>query len=111
MVVRAAGNDSSKLLGGKLLGEVARELLEVAAKHGKDLLGERNIQALVTKLTELLDAGLVRASKELGHRLDRGSLPPALAALLAAWARGEIAVLDPEDSKFKRLFAELAEAA
>jgi hypothetical protein len=52
---------------------------------------------------------LERAEKELGRRLTRQTLPATLAALTAAWLRGEISVIDPDAPLFKELFAQLAE--
>jgi hypothetical protein len=39
------------------------------------------------------------------------SLPDLLHNLVLAWARGEIATIDPENDNFRRLFAELSELA
>ena len=66
---------------------------------------------LTTQLEAVLNAGLARAEKELGTRLGLSAIPAVLGDLVAAWAIGNVATIDPDNQNFKRLFDELAERA
>ncbi|MFQ5787587.1 MAG: hypothetical protein ACE5H1_06350, partial [Thermodesulfobacteriota bacterium] len=101
----------SKLLAGATLAGVIHQLLGNVAIHGKTMIDGRSIETLLEKLVEVLTAGINRAEKELGTRIDIPSLPKVLSDLVTAWARGDITNIDPEDSNFKKLFAELSERA
>jgi hypothetical protein len=83
----------------------------VLALRGRDWIESGTVKQLTTQLAGAVSAGLVRAEKELGRRLDLPTLPSALGGVVAALVKGDSTVLDPEDPRFKELFAQLAEAA
>lgn len=110
-VLGAADGDQARLVAGSVLVDLVRKSLEAAAIVGVTLLDNHPIAGLAEKLTAVLSSGLARAQVELGRRLDLNTLPTVLSMLIEAWARGEIATIDPDDPNFKRLFAELADKA
>ena len=110
-VLRAAKGNQAGLVTGATMVAVVQELFAVFARRGLDAAADGAISQLEDKLVEVLNAGLARAEKELGRRLDLPTLPTTLAALVGAWLRGEAAVLDPDNPIFKELFAQLAERA
>ena len=69
------------------------------------------VDELVAELEQLLSAGLTRAENELGHTLALPALPEVIRLLVEAWATGNVGVIDPDNSNFKQLFAELAKSA
>jgi len=100
-----------RLLAGATLVEVARAVLAVVARYGMSFVENNTIKQLTDQLTETLSAGLERAAKELGRRMDQADLPEVLAALIRKLLRGEISNADPKSENFKKLFSELADAA
>jgi F0F1-type ATP synthase membrane subunit c/vacuolar-type H+-ATPase subunit K len=110
-VLRGSQATPLRLLGGKVLVDTIGETLRVIALRGRDLAETTNEQALVTKVSDTIAAGLARADLELGRRLDVTSLPVVLAGLVGAVAQGEIATIDADDPKLQEVFVVLAEAA
>lgn len=99
-----------KLLAGAALVEVTRAVLAIVARHGTGFVENNSVKLLADRVTETLSAGLERAGKELGRRMDQAALPAVLAALVRKLLRGELADLDPESENFKKLFSEIADA-
>jgi len=109
-VVKGTKGDKTGLLTGAALVELVSEVFLTLSRRGRDLITNSTQAELAAKLSETVAAGLARAEKELGRRLDAAALPAVVAGLVAAVARGELADIDPESGKFKELFAQLAEA-
>jgi hypothetical protein len=84
-------------------------VLTAMSRSGRAALKNHPQAVLLDQLTSLVQAGLVRAEKELGNRLERSAVPRLLGELVLAWARGEIATIDPDNDNFRRLFGEIAE--
>src|SRR6185436_8854907 len=103
--LEASESDQTGLVTGATRVALIQELFAVFARRGLDAAADNAIGQLKAKLVEVLEAGLARAEKELGRRFDLPALPRTLAALVGAWLRGEVAVLDPENPIFKELFA------
>jgi hypothetical protein len=110
-VVKVAHRSDSFLLAGTRLAEVVSGMVDALAKSGEAALKNHEAAVLALQLEELLIAALKRAEKELGNRISLSSLPDLLHNLVWAWAKGEIATIDPENDNFRRLFAELSELA
>jgi hypothetical protein len=110
-VLKGAKSSELKLLGGQVLVDLAGEVLRIVARRGRDLAANATEKELIDKISETIAAGLKRADRELGNRLDTARLPWVLAQLVAAVAKNDLAVIDPEHPKFKEVFAQLAEAA
>ena len=110
-VLKGAKSSELKLLGGQVLVDLAGEVLRIVARRGRDLAQNATEKELIDKISETIAAGLKRADRELGNRLDTARLPWVLAQLVAAVAKNDLTVLDPEHPKFKEVFAQLAEAA
>jgi hypothetical protein len=109
-VLDAARSGQSGLLAGDTLVQLLDSVLSTVARHGQPLLAlPGDAAALQLMLTTALKAGLARAEVELGHRLDASDLPPVLAALVAAVARGDITGFDPGAKEFQQAFASLVE--
>lgn len=105
-VLGAAGQQQVKLIAGATLVATLREVLLVIARNGKPQVSQPMDQ-FTSRLTEVVVAGLKAAEAELGHRLDMPAIPQAIAGLVGAWARGELATLDPNTRAFQDLFAAL----
>ncbi len=99
-----------KLLAGATLVEVAGDVLAAVARYGAGFVENNSVKLLGDRVAEVLTAGLERAAKEMGRRMDHSALPAVLAALVRKLLRGELADLDPESENFKKLFSEIAEA-
>jgi hypothetical protein len=99
-----------KLLAGATLVEVAGDVLAAVARYGAGFVEKNSVKLLGDRVAEVLTAGLARAAKEMGRRMDHAALPTVLAALVRKLLRGELADLDPESENFKKLFSEIAEA-
>ena len=99
-----------KLLAGATLVDVAREVLAIVARHAAGFVENNSVKLLADRVQETISAGLARAAKEMGRRLDRSALPEVLATLVGKLLRGELADLDPESENFKKLFSEIADA-
>jgi hypothetical protein len=110
-VLQGATSSELKLIGGQMLVDLAGEVLRVIARRGRDMVEHSTEKQLIAKIAETVSAGLTRADRELGFRTDTTRLPWVLAQLVAAVARKDLAVVDPEHPKFKEVFAQLAEAA
>ncbi len=109
-VVKGTRGDKTGLLAGAALVDLVTEIFLTLSRRGRDLIANSTQKELAAKLSETVAAGLARAEKEIGRRLDLPALPAVLAGLVAAVARGELADIDPENGKFKEVFAQLAEA-
>jgi len=110
-VVAVSEGNHGDLLAGLTLTRVLHEILSAIAQSGKAALKNHPAAQFAEQLENLLEAGLSRAEKELGNLMGLPSLPAVLSDLVTAWARGEIASLDPDNDNFRRLFSELAESA
>lgn len=110
-VLKGAKSSELKLIGGQMLVGLAGEVLDTVARRGRDMAENATEKELIGKISDTIAAGLKRADRELGNRLDTTRLPWVLAQLVAAVARNDLAVIDPEHPKFKEVFAQLAEAA
>jgi len=108
-VLRAANDDPAALLNGEATVALVQEVLLAFAR-----CGEAKVQLLSSQLEDqlvtVLKAGLVRADEELGVRLDLSTLPKVLARLVASWLGNLVSVLDPNDSSFRKQFAEIADS-
>lgn len=107
-IVEVAADNQAGLIGGAALVHTVREVLTSLGRSGQAALKNHPQAELVAQLTALVSAGLVRAEKELGNRLHRPAVPAVIGSLVIAWARGEIATIDPDNDNFRRLFSELA---
>jgi hypothetical protein len=110
-VLKGAKSSELKLIGGQMLVGLAGEVLGTIARRGRDMAEKATEKELVDQISDTIAAGLKRADRELGNRLDTTRLPWVLAQLVAAVAKNDLAVIDPEHPKFKEVFAQLAEAA
>lgn len=110
-VLEGVKASQTNLLAGAGLVATVRGILEALALRGRDLIENNAFKDVIAQLTGAIGAGLSRAEKELGRRLDLPRLPEVLSGIVAALARGDITVLDPEHPNFKELFVQLAEAA
>jgi hypothetical protein len=110
-VLAKAEGDTHKMLAGLGLVQVVRSVLSVVGARGENLISDPGAQRLANEIGKVIEAGLITASRELGHRLDLPSGPTALAALIEAWARGEISVANAEDETFNNAFGKLADWA
>lgn len=112
VVLRAASGDGASLLAGDVLGGVVDALLGAFARGAQRKLDEGGSAAALTKeLLALLKAGLSRADSELGHTMSLDTLPETLGLLVTAWLRGNVGVVDADNTAFRRLFSELADRA
>jgi len=107
-VIEVSHGNESGLLAGATLARVLRNVLSALAQSGKAALKSHPTEDLTGHLMSLLNAGLARTEKELGNLIHLPILPVILGDLVVSWARGEIAVVDPEDDNFRRLFSQLA---
>ena len=110
-VVKAAEKDPSHLLYGTILVASIDQLLDLAARQGRLLIGDGTLQEMTDRLTDIITAGLTRAEAELGRTLNLPALPIVISKLVATAVKGELATINPEDSEFQKLFADLAESA
>jgi len=110
-VLEGAESSELKLIGGQVLIDLAGEALRIVARRGRDMAQKATEKELIDKISGTVAAGLKRADRELGNGLDRTRLPWMLAQLIAAVAKNELTVFDPEDPKFEEVFARLAQAA
>lgn len=110
-VVSVAGIRPGHLVAGASLIQITREVLSALSRNGKASLENQTSVEMVASLEKLLDAGLARAEKEIGHTLALPSLPPVLGLLVESWAKGNISHIDPENDNFKKLFVELTTQA
>lgn len=110
-VLEGVKASQTNLLSGDGLVATVRGILEALALRGRDLIESNALKDVIAQLAAAVSAGLGRAEKELGRRLDLPRLPEVLAGIVAALARGDLTELDPEHPKFKEVFAQLAEAA
>jgi len=110
-VVKAAEMDPANLLYGTILVASVDQLLEVAARHGRLMIGDGSLQETTDRLANIITAGLKRAEVELGRTMNFPALPIVISGLVAAAIRGELATVDPEDPEFQKLFADLAVGA
>ena len=110
-VLKGAKSSELKLIGEQMLVDLVGEVLRIVARRGRDMAEKTSEKELIEKISDTISAGLTRADRELGHRIDTTRLPWVLAQLVAAVAKNDLAVIDPEHPKFKEVFAQLAEAA
>lgn len=108
-VLKGAKSSELKLIGGQMLVELAGEVLRIVARRGREMVEDATQKEVIEKISDTIAAGLERADRELGNRVDTARLPWVLAQLVAAVARNELAVIDAEHPKFKEVFAQLAE--
>jgi hypothetical protein len=102
----AAGGDDKRLLAGATLVSTVGRVLESFARFGNARLAAP-AGDLAQGLSEVMGAGLVRASSEIGSRIGLSQLPDALGLLAGAWLSGKVGVTDPADPAFKKLFGEV----
>ena len=107
-VLAASNGENGRLIAGMALVDTVQQITEAIAAHGQTALVRHPLNKLGEPLIEVLEAGLARAQDQLGSQLGTSAVPSVLGALVAAWARGETAVIDPEDPDFQKLFMELA---
>ena len=99
-----------KLLAGATLVDVTREVVATVARYGTSFVENNSVKALADQLETTLEAGLNRANKELGRRMDQAAIPFVLAALVRKLLRGELPNPDPESENFKKTFSEITDA-
>ena len=111
LVVEAVQKHGNELIAGALLVEVIRQVLGAVAAYGLPLLAAGSFESFLDKVSGVLIAGIAITGEELGKSLNLSSLPVVLAGLTLALARGDITVIDPNDSHFIALFEGLAASA
>lgn len=110
VIVAACGANKERLVAGAALTELTRRVLGAFARHGMGFVESRTLKQVGDEVTAVLESGLVRASSELGRRLDHPEIPAILAELILRLLRGELGELDPESENFKKVFSALADA-
>lgn len=110
VMIAACGQDEERLVTGAALAELTRRVLGAFARQGMGFVESRTLKQVGDEVTAVLDSGLVRASSELGRRLDHPEIPAILAELILRLLRGELGELDPESENFKKVFSALADA-
>jgi hypothetical protein len=108
--VKAAAK-SNGLASGMILVQTIESVGHAAASTGAAAIKNHAAADLETQLENVLSAGLERAGKELGNKMNLSMLPKVLQALVEAWARGEIATVDPANDNFRRAFSDLVAKA
>ena len=107
-VLDASGEDHGRLIVGAALVDVVLKVTEAMAVNGRSVVDDQPLNILRNRLVEVLNAGLARAQDQLGKQLGTSAVPPVLGGLIAAWARGEINTIDPDNQDFQELFETLA---
>ena len=107
-VLDASGEDHGRLIVGAALVGVVLKVTEAIAVNGRSVVDDQPLNILRNRLVEVLNAGLARAQDQLGKQLGTSAVPPVLGGLIAAWARGEINTIDPDNQDFQELFETLA---
>ncbi len=110
-VTNAANGRADGLIAGITLIQVVNEVTSTLARTGRAALTNHPAADFTNQLEQLISAGLTRAEAELGRRIGISAIPAAMGELVAAWAQGKVAQLDPDNENFKKLFSELAEKA
>ena len=110
VIVDVSGGDKTGVLAGASVVELVRRVFAVLARYGMSFVENKPAKELGDAIAVVLEAGLQRAAKELGRRLDYSDVPAVLADLVMKLVKGEIADLDPESENFKKLFSSLADA-
>ncbi len=110
-VVDVSKGNHGKLIAGATLVEVLRSVAEAAAASGQAALDRHPLSALKAGIMSVLVAGLQRAETQLGRELGVSAIAPILGGLVTAWARGDLAQIDPTDAQFQALFSQLAARA
>jgi hypothetical protein len=111
IVANASEGRPAGLIAGRTLTRVVKEVMSALAQSGRAALKNHPAGDLVQQLAQVIDAGLTRGEKELGRRISVAELPDTLRLLVAQWANGALATLDPENENFKKQFAALADQA
>lgn len=106
-VLQAADHSPTRLLAGRTLVDTVREVLAALARYGKARLQSAPFEEAVEQLQEVLQDSLAQVSSELGRRLDLPAVPPVIGGLVAAWARGDFAKVDPDTPAFRDLLTRL----
>ncbi len=110
-VTSASKGRPEGLITGITLIQVVNEVTHTLARTGRAAMTNHPAADFVNQLEQLISAGLTRADAELGRRIGLSALPGAMGELVAAWAQGKVAQLDPDNENFKKLFSEFAEKA
>lgn len=110
-VTTATQDSGSKLIGGSMIVSLVGALIEVVARHGRNLMGSEPVAALTDKLTQVIAAAIARTEVELGRQMSLEALPIVTRKLVSALARKELGTIDPNDPNFKRLFSQFAAQA
>lgn len=108
-VQTAAAADARGLLSGPVLVATVQEVLAATARYGR-IKAEASLTKLTTELTQVIRSSLSSATDQLGRSLALPGLPRVIGGMVAAWARGEIIVIDPADRLFRAAFERLAAA-
>jgi hypothetical protein len=108
-VLKVVGDSQLGLVVGVNLIFLVQGVLENLAIRGRSQVKSMELDELITAISQVLRAGLVRAAEELGTGIDRDALPTVLAALITAWLRGEVETGDrlENNQAFKELFTEI----
>jgi hypothetical protein len=107
-VLDTSGEDHGRLIAGAALVDVVLKVTEAMAVNGRKVVDDHPQNILRKRLVEVLNAGLARALDQLGRQLSAKTVPLVLSGLIAAWARGEIHTIDPDNQDFQNLFETLA---
>ena len=100
--------DHMEVFAGMPLIQIVESVLAVIAARGVALMDNASMESLTTTVGQVVDHGLTAASRELGRQLDLPSVPMVIVALVEAWARGEIRIVDSEDEAFKNVVTKLS---
>ncbi len=110
-VMRVAGDDQAKLLAGDLLVQTIGQVLAALARSGQAQVQGVALTPVTEQLAAIIEDAFNQASGELGRRLDLPALPAVVGGLVAAWARGDFAKIDPASPAFRELFGKLIQSA
>lgn len=109
-ILRATHNDPHTLIQGAALVLLTREVFQVVAMRGLELLEAGDAAQIGSQIHAVLQVGLELSSRALGRRLDRTHVPVVTGALVRAWAMGRAPVLEVNNAALSDLFVELTEA-
>lgn len=111
-VLKAADGDSTKMLAGQTVVDVAASVIANFSRHGAERLAATpSLKHLSEAVTQVLQESLKGASDQIGKKLGRGDMSLVLIEMVDAWFTGDLAVVDPTDPNFTRILNRFIEEA